>query len=94
LGPIRRQWLAIKPEDRFWQILLQKSKAALARIFGETLKREAIDDSDNLSLYTKTASAALRIFDTFGKTTFATLSALLRHADRCCRCLFVGEDRK
>jgi hypothetical protein len=24
--------------------------------------------------YTKTASAALRIFDTFGKTTFATLS--------------------
>jgi hypothetical protein len=30
-------------------ILLQKSKIALVRIFGETLKREAIDDSDNLS---------------------------------------------
>jgi hypothetical protein len=74
-------------------ILLQKSKVASVRIFGETLKREAIDDSDNLSratevacefwgsrlgpsdLYTKIAPAALRIFDTFGKTTFATLSA-------------------
>jgi hypothetical protein len=71
---------------------LQKSKVASARIFGETLKRKAIDDSDNLSrvtevayefsvrrggpsdLYTKTAPAALRIFDAFGKTTFATLS--------------------
>jgi hypothetical protein len=31
-----------------WQILLQKSKVASVRIFGETLKREAIDDSDNL----------------------------------------------
>jgi hypothetical protein len=29
-------------------ILLQKSKVASAGIFGETLKREAIDDSDNL----------------------------------------------
>ena len=80
-------------------IVLQKSKVAPVQIFGETLRREAIDDSDNLSRatevayefcvrrrgpsdpYTKTASAALRIFDTFGKTTFATLSAPLRHAD-------------
>jgi hypothetical protein len=31
------------------RILLQKSKVAPVRIFGETLKREAIDDSDNLS---------------------------------------------
>jgi hypothetical protein len=30
-------------------ILLQKSKAASVQIFGETLKREAIDDSSNLS---------------------------------------------
>jgi hypothetical protein len=30
-------------------ILLQKSKVASVRIFGETLKREAINDSDNLS---------------------------------------------
>jgi hypothetical protein len=30
-------------------ILLQKSKVASVRIFGETLKREAIDDSSNLS---------------------------------------------
>jgi hypothetical protein len=30
-------------------ILLQKSKVASVQIFGETLKREAIDDSDNLS---------------------------------------------
>jgi hypothetical protein len=73
-------------------ILLQKSKVASVRIFGETLKHEAIDDSDNLSratevayefsvrgwgpsnLYTKNAPAALRIFDTFSKATFATLS--------------------
>jgi hypothetical protein len=33
----------------FEGILLQKSKVASVRIFGETLKREAIDDSDNLS---------------------------------------------
>jgi hypothetical protein len=77
-------------------ILLQKSKVASVRIFGETLKREPVDDSDYLSratevayefclrrsgpsdLYTKTAPAALRIFDSFGKTTFATLSASKR----------------
>jgi endonuclease III-like uncharacterized protein len=76
----------------YGSILLQKSKVASVRIFGETLKREAIDDSDNLSrvtevanefivrrcgpsgFYTKTAPTALRIFDTFSKTTFATLS--------------------
>jgi predicted nucleotidyltransferase len=29
-------------------ILLQKSKVASVRIFGETLKREAIDDSDTV----------------------------------------------
>src|ERR1700722_9283515 len=73
-------------------ILLQKSKVASVRVFGETSKHEAIGDSDNLSrvtevayefsvrrrgppdLYTKNARTALRIFDTFGKTTFATLS--------------------
>jgi hypothetical protein len=33
----------------FGRILLQKSKVASVRIFGETLKHEAIDDSDNLS---------------------------------------------
>jgi hypothetical protein len=33
----------------FEGIRLQKSKVASVRIFGETLKREAIDDSDNLS---------------------------------------------
>jgi hypothetical protein len=81
---------------RFWQIVLQKSKVASVRIFGETLKSEAIDDSYNLSrvtevahefsvgrqgpsdLYAKTAPAALRIFDTTGKTTFATLSRVKR----------------
>ena len=31
----------------FVPILLQKSKVASVRIFGETLKREAIDDSDS-----------------------------------------------
>jgi hypothetical protein len=34
---------------------LQKSKVASVRIFGETLKREAIDDSDNLSRVTEVA---------------------------------------
>jgi len=33
----------------FEGMLLQKSKVPSVRIFGETLKREAIDDSDNLS---------------------------------------------
>jgi hypothetical protein len=36
-------------EVRLVPILLQKSKVAPVRIFGETLKCEAIDDSDNLS---------------------------------------------
>jgi hypothetical protein len=36
-------------------ILLQKSKVASVRIFGETLKRGAIDDSDNLSRVTEVA---------------------------------------
>jgi hypothetical protein len=36
-------------------IVLQKSKVASVRIFGETLKREAIDDSDNLSRVTEVA---------------------------------------
>jgi predicted nucleotidyltransferase len=39
----------------FRPILLQKSKVASVRIFGETLKREAIDDSDNLSRATEVA---------------------------------------
>jgi hypothetical protein len=40
---------------RHWQIVLQKSKVAPVRIFGETLKRGAIDDSDNLSRVTEVA---------------------------------------
>jgi hypothetical protein len=36
-------------------ILLQKSKVASVRISGETLKHEAIDDSDNLSRATEVA---------------------------------------
>jgi hypothetical protein len=39
----------------FISILLQKSKLAMVRIFGETLKREAIDDSYNLSHVTEVA---------------------------------------
>jgi hypothetical protein len=41
--------LRISLEVRFVPILLQKSKVASVRIFGEALKREAIDDSSNLS---------------------------------------------
>src|ERR1700688_3019126 len=36
-------------------IVLQNSKVAPVQIFGETLKREAIDDSDNLSRATEVA---------------------------------------
>jgi hypothetical protein len=41
--------------DRFWRILLQKSKVASVRIFGETLKRAPVDDSDNLGRATEVA---------------------------------------
>ena len=40
---------------RCWPIVLQKSKVASVRIFGETLRYEAIDDSDNLSRATEVA---------------------------------------
>ena len=40
---------------RVWQILLQKSKVAAVRIFGETLKREAVDDSYGLSRVSEVA---------------------------------------
>jgi hypothetical protein len=75
-------------------MVLQKSKVASVRIFGETLKHEAIDNLARVTevacefgverlgpsdIYTKTAPAGLGIFDTFGKTTFATLSAKRRH---------------
>jgi hypothetical protein len=43
------------PDVCFAPILLQKSKVASVRIFGETIKREAIDDSDNLSRATEVA---------------------------------------
>ena len=35
--------------------MLQKSKVASVRIFGEILKREAIDNSDSLSRVTEVA---------------------------------------
>jgi hypothetical protein len=43
------------PHVRKVWILLQKSKVASVRIFGETLKREAIDDSNDLSRNTEVA---------------------------------------
>jgi hypothetical protein len=46
--------------DRYWRILLQKSKVASVRIFGETLKREAIDDSYNLSRFTEVPQISTR----------------------------------
>jgi hypothetical protein len=87
--------------SRWWQILLQKSKVATLRIFGENLKREEIADSYSLSRatevayefsvrrrgpsgpYLKTTPTARRNLDHLCKTTFATVSALLRHADLC-----------
>jgi hypothetical protein len=41
--------LATDPCLLLTPIVLQKSKVASVRIFGETLKRETIDDSDSLS---------------------------------------------
>jgi len=42
------------------RILLQKSKVASVRIFGETSKREAMDDSDNLSRLPKSPMSLAR----------------------------------
>ena len=39
----------------YQQILLQKSKVASVRIFGEIIKREPVNDSDNLSRATEVA---------------------------------------
>ena len=50
-----RKSVAATGGSAFPSILLQKSKVASVRIFGETLKREAIDDSDNLSRVTEVA---------------------------------------
>ena len=50
LTPIRKSSRSALPS-----ILLQKSEVASVRIFGEILKREAIDDSDNLSRVTEVA---------------------------------------
>jgi hypothetical protein len=43
------------PASAFHLIVLQKSKVASVRIFGETLKRRAIDDSHTLSRVTEVA---------------------------------------
>jgi hypothetical protein len=48
LGQTRKSAVAIE-RSGLTPILLQKSKVAPACIFGETLDRDAIDDSDNLS---------------------------------------------
>jgi hypothetical protein len=73
-------------------IVLQNSKVAAVKIFGENLKRKDVDDSHSFSRATdvahefgarrrgpsdhctNNAPAALRIFDTSCKTTFATQS--------------------
>jgi hypothetical protein len=47
--------LGTKGNVSFVPILLQKSKVASVRIFSETLKREAIDDSNDLSRITEVA---------------------------------------
>ena len=51
----KRTWRDVRVGSAYGVILLQKSKVASVRIFGETLKREAIDDSDNLSRVTEVA---------------------------------------
>jgi hypothetical protein len=51
-GPRSEQRPSLLPAEG---ILLQKSKAASVQIFGETLKREPVDDPDNLSRSTEVA---------------------------------------
>ena len=41
--------------DRFWRIVLQKSRVAAVQIFGENLKRKEVDDSHSLSRATEVA---------------------------------------
>jgi hypothetical protein len=48
-------WMPITTMSASVGILLQKSKAASVQIFGETLKREPVDDPDNLSRSTEVA---------------------------------------
>jgi hypothetical protein len=45
-GPGRGSLKTERRNGSCWRILLQKSKVASVRIFGETLKHEKIDDSD------------------------------------------------
>jgi hypothetical protein len=54
LGQSRR-FDRLRPISALPLILLQKSKVASVRIYGEILKREAIDDSDNLNRVTEVA---------------------------------------
>jgi hypothetical protein len=51
----KRRFGDVRATSALPPILLQKSKVASVRIFGETLKREAIDDSDNLNRVTEVA---------------------------------------
>ena len=51
----KRKWPGWVGTSPLPSILLQKSKVASVRIFGETLKRQAIDDSHNLSRATEVA---------------------------------------
>jgi hypothetical protein len=39
----------------FWQIVLQNSKVAAVKIFGENLKRKEVDDSHSVSRATEVA---------------------------------------
>jgi hypothetical protein len=47
--------VTLRSNGRFAPIVLQKSKVAPVRIFVETLKLKAIDDSNNLSRITEVA---------------------------------------
>ena len=54
LPPIATGWRTSR-NGSFVPILLQKSKVASVRIFGEIFEREVIDDSGNLSRFTEVA---------------------------------------
>jgi hypothetical protein len=49
MASLRRKYKRSGQMSAIERILSQKSKVASVRSFGETLKREAIDDSSNLS---------------------------------------------
>ena len=77
-----------------WGILLQKSKVATVRIFGENLKRAEIDDSCSLSRATEVADDfSVRRRGPSGPYTKTTPTAR-RNLDHLCKTTFATESHR